>query len=87
MDRYEAGQRAKRGEPPVMEITGSDGKRRTLVLRDMDMVDQLVALATGERPMDLRPNLEYDREATRQLGEDRMRREELLRQVRTRGRR
>lgn len=87
LSEYQAGQRAGRREQPVLEITASDGKRRSFVVESPDVADQLIAILTGQQPPNLEPRLETDREATRRLTEDRMRREEMARQLRTTPRR
>ena len=85
--RYEAAQRAERGEPPVREITASDGKRLTLSPENFDLVTRFLAFLDTQPAPNLEPRMEVDREATRRLTEDRMRREELARQFRTMPRR
>jgi hypothetical protein len=81
--RYEAGQRAERGEPPVREITSSDGKRLTLSPENFDLITRFLAFLDTQPAPNLEPRMEVGREATRRLTEDRMRREELARQFRT----
>lgn len=85
--QYEAGQRAKQSEQPVVEITASDGKRRAFAVEDPEIADMLIGILTGQQPPNLEPRLEVDREATRRLGEERMRREEMARQLRSMPRR
>ena len=80
LDDYDAAQRRQRGETPTFQITGSDGKKRTINLKDGDVADKIIAILTGNSPTDLRPQLETDREATRLRTDEIMRREQLLRQ-------
>lgn len=87
LSEYQAGQKAGRREQPVLEITASDGKRRSFTVENPDIADQLIAILTGQQAPNLEPRLETDREATRQLTEGRMRREELARQLRAMPRR
>jgi hypothetical protein len=83
LSEYQAGQKAGRREQPVLEITASDGKRRSFTVENPEIADQLIAILTGQQAPNLEPRLEPDREATRRLGEERMRREEVARQFRT----
>jgi hypothetical protein len=80
LDDYENTQRKQRGETPTFQITGSDGKKRTINLKDGEVADKIIAILTGNSPTDLRPELEIDREATRLRTDEIMRRELLLRQ-------
>lgn len=80
LDDYDAAQRRQRGETPTFQITGSDGKKRSINLKDGDVADKIIAILTGNSPTDLRPQLETDREATRLRTDEIMRREQLLRQ-------
>jgi hypothetical protein len=85
LSQYEAAEKERNREQVVPELSAAEGGNQGS-LKSSQILRQLLAVLTGGTPS-VEPRLEVDREGTRALTNDRMRREEMFRTLRASPRR
>lgn len=85
LSQYEAAEKERNREQVTPELSAAEGGNRGS-LKSSQILRQLLAVLTGGTPS-VEPRLEVDREGTRRLTDERMRREEMFRTLRASPRR